>query len=243
MKTLKEILSVRPTETEEPLDLGAMEPKPEDEKKFVKVHKVRKRGDANGNDDDVFKGITKKHSDPRHGYEHPQDKAAYFAPAGVKEEVLVEGGYDIHPETARDILQKHDAYGDFNSLSLETQNKLTKIATSYPYGISKARTLKKAGDISTDQTIARAFHHHLIKQANIKEEIDVAHLKDQMEFHAKQEANELRAANKMAASAHKGEEIDPAMNMQTASAMAHKARLHAHAANIAYRMLQKEKNG
>lgn len=70
-------------------------PKSEDEQRFVDKHKVEVVDDANGNDDEVFKGTKAKtidRSKERHGYSSPKD-------ADVYEEVESEDAEEIDERT------------------------------------------------------------------------------------------------------------------------------------------------
>ena len=70
-------------------------PKSEDEQKFVDKHKVEVVDDANGNDDEVFKGTKTKTVDrtkERHGYSSPKD-------ADVYEEIEPEGDEEVIERT------------------------------------------------------------------------------------------------------------------------------------------------
>jgi hypothetical protein len=52
---------------------------------FAKDHKVEKHSDRVGNDDDVYKGKTKKAEMQRHGYKKPQDEKIYEAKCNMTE--------------------------------------------------------------------------------------------------------------------------------------------------------------
>jgi hypothetical protein len=52
---------------------------------FAKDHKVEKHSDRVGNDDDVYKGKTKKAEMQRHGYKKPQDAKIYEAKCNMTE--------------------------------------------------------------------------------------------------------------------------------------------------------------
>lgn len=93
MRTLAEILNVqKPSETIETPDVDNLQvSKSRDIKKFIEKHKIKKTGDANGNDDKVFKATDEKFFDRpsnNYGYNPGQD-------AAVTENVDV----TMHPES------------------------------------------------------------------------------------------------------------------------------------------------
>jgi len=108
MKTLKQLLSKTKPDTRNFA-------KPTDGlDKFVGKHETEVVADANGNDDEVFKGSKVKYADrtkERHGYDKPEDEQ-------VNEEVLSEGDeshkmfHEYHGEIAKDLKGIQKALSD-----------------------------------------------------------------------------------------------------------------------------------
>lgn len=77
MKTLKQLKKTLEDPKKGTTGVDAYYPKGEDEQRFVDKHKIEKTEDANGNDDEVFKGTKVKkieRASERHGYDQPQDQ-------------------------------------------------------------------------------------------------------------------------------------------------------------------------
>lgn len=114
MKTLKQLLGKSKPDTR-----NYAKPT-KDLDSFVDKHEIETVADANGNDDEVFKGSKVKYADrskERHGYDKPEDEK-------VNEEVLSEGDeshkmfQDYHKEIAKDLDGIHKAlFHHFNTVT------------------------------------------------------------------------------------------------------------------------------
>lgn len=132
MKTLKQLKKTLEEPKKGTTGVDAYYPKGEDEQRFVDKHKIEKTDDANGNDDELFKGTKVKkvsRAEERHGYDSPQDQSVHEDVEQVEEmsDKEMKKREDIVKGMKKNLKSFKARYGkDAESVMYATANKMAQ---------------------------------------------------------------------------------------------------------------------